>query len=976
MIYKFRSHVAATLKVSQIISLTLIISACQNFSFTGASQNRLNPELLESLQPVVMSIRAYDNKPVSLEQVIESYTSLLPLVNDPATQIKVLHRLADLKLEKGEYLMAEQAIDELDIAVSAYQGLLTNYPERPDNDHVLYQLSKTYDLKGLRELHLASLDTLVNNYPDSRYYSEVQFRRGEILFTDGFYAEAQKAFDAVISTGEDSYLSNALYMKGWSLFKQNLYAPALLSYTKVLDLVLSENQSNQELSQKDVQKKYQTLVEDLLRVMGLSFSYLGGEKSIATLFDQVGPRFYEILIYERYSDLLLKKEQYTNVIALYKHFIARHPLSLWSPRYQINVIETLGIAGFKRDIYAEKVVFVQTYGKGSPYWEHYAKTNETELKESDLLLFPKAKLLVLLPELADYHFVLAQKALKQNANNTMNIEFKNAAHYNRAFVETFPQHPQTASRFFLLAESELHLRRWESAIEAFEQAAYQFETYENASEAGYASILAYTNYVNAVTKQQDTVNNSDASKQLNELKQKQQQSRLRFVAQHMTDDRALAVLFISNSFTFEQKRYEESVQLAQRIIDWPELFEGAPAVDDATLLEAMVIKAHSLYALKKFTLAETAYQSVLLSMPIKDPRHLALVENLAACVFNQAEQFLADGKKQRAIDEFLRVGVVAPKSTLRASAEYDAANYLLELKQWPKLIEVLVAFRANYPQHSLINTLPAKLALAYRETKQWDPAAKELHTMYALATDPKEKQDTLYIVAELYDKAENHQQAILSYRKYANTYASPVETYMEAANRLAELYLLTDKPLKRRFWLAKQMKAVDTAGDSADDRMRYLAAAASSVLANDGFVQYKRVKLTLPLNEAMTKKTKALEKAMKAFQKTASYGVSQYSTEAGYRMADIYAQLSKDLMASDRPDGLNELELEQYEILLEEQTFPFEDSAIDIHEQNASRSWNGIYDKWVKNSFKSLRKLLPGRYAKDELLMGVTHDLN
>ena len=199
---------------------------------------------------------------------------------------------------------------------------------------------------------------------------------------------------------------------------------------------------------------------------------------------------------------------------------------------------------------------------------------------------------------------------------------------------------------------------------------------------------------------------------------------------------------------------------------------------------------------------------------------------------------------------------------------------------------------------------------------------------------------------------------------------------MEAANRLAELYELSGKPLKRRFWLAKQMKTVDAAGDSADDRMRYLAASASSVLANDAFIQYKRIKLSLPLNEAMSKKTKALEKAMNAFQLTASYGVSQYSTEAGYRMADIYAQLSKDLMASDRPDGLNELELEQYDILLEEQTFPFEDSAIDIHEQNASRSWNGIYDKWVKNSFKSLRKLLPGRYAKDELLMGVSHELN
>ena len=86
-------------------------------------------------------------------------------------------------------------------------------------------------------------------------------------------------------------------------------------------------------------------------------------------------------------------------------------------------------------------------------------------------------------------------------------------------------------------------------------------------------------------------------------------------------------------------------------------------------------------------------------------------------------------------------------------------------------------------------------------------------------------------------------------------------------------------------------------------------------------------------------------------------------------------QLSRDLMASDRPKGLNELELEQYEILLEEQAFPFEDNAIDIHEQNASRSWNGIYDKWVKESFASLKELLPGRYDKSEVIGGIVNAL-
>jgi hypothetical protein len=53
--------------------------------------------------------------------------------------------------------------------------------------------------------------------------------------------------------------------------------------------------------------------------------------------------------------------------------------------------------------------------------------------------------------------------------------------------------------------------------------------------------------------------------------------------------------------------------------------------------------------------------------------------------------------------------------------------------------------------------------------------------------------------------------------------------------------------------------------------------------------------------------------------------------------------------------------------MLEEQAFPFEEKAIELHEVNAHRTAEGIYDKWVKDSFTALAKLRPGRYGKVEL---------
>ncbi|MFV1873683.1 MAG: tetratricopeptide repeat protein [Oleiphilus sp.] len=944
--------------------IVVLLQACQLFS-PAPDEKRIDKNSLAALQPAVINLPKTSISTLDVSEVIESYSQLLPLLTDPEKQLKVLHRLADLKLQKGEWLMAEQAKDELDIAISAYHGLLAKYPERRDNDKVLYQLAKTYELKGEAEKNLEILTRLVKEYPNSMYIAEVQFRRGEILFAWSNYQFAKEAFEAVIAEENPTFMTNAYYMLGWSIFKQNDYALALDTFSVVLDRIF---EAHRELLVSDltlVQAHQTTLVNDLLRVMGLSFSYLGTD-SLSALFERIGQKHYEVLVYSHYSDLLQEKEQYSNAIKVYQAFIQQHPMNLWAPRFHINVIDTLAKAKFTTNLYDEKVSFVEQYGLGSDFW-NYHQDNPSEIPayaETDHLAFTKTQLESFLIELADIAYIKGQNAEKQRStsiktpSNEMKQHFAQASAYNEQFVATFPGHPDNAKRLFLLGESEFKIHNWLAAISAYETVGYNFPDFAKASEAAYASVVAYKEFSQTWP--------SLSLEQAQQWRQAEQANRLRFVDGHPQDPRALDVLFVALSYQYNSKDFQRSLSSAERLLAWPNSFEGAPSAKPLQIRESLLIKAHSLYALNRFAEAEIAYVNAINHLEQKDPRRVALIENLAASVYKQAEALLAQDMKQDAVHQLLRVGKVAPSSSLRQNAEYDAANYLLELKQWPEAISVLTEFRAAYPKHNLINTLPAKLALAYRETAQWSLAADELKRMVALAKTAQEKQDISFIVAELYDKAENTTQAILSYRSYANAYPKPADVYMEAANRLAELYQQTKVPLKRRFWLAKQMKTVDRLGDKADDRMRYLAAQAASVLANDAFIQYKAVRLSLPLDKSLAKKTKALQTALEAYQKTTSYGISEFSTEAGYRMAELYSHLSRSLMDSDRPDNLNELELEQYEILLEEQVYPFEDNAIDIHEQNASRAWNGLYDEWVKKSFSELKQLLPGRYGKEE----------
>ncbi|MEX0853575.1 MAG: hypothetical protein WD036_09890 [Bauldia sp.] len=109
-----------------------------------------------------------------------------------------------------------------------------------------------------------------------------------------------------------------------------------------------------------------------------------------------------------------------------------------------------------------------------------------------------------------------------------------------------------------------------------------------------------------------------------------------------------------------------------------------------------------------------------------------------------------------------------------------------------------------------------------------------------------------------------------------------------------------------------------------------------------------------------------MEDVLEAYGKAAEYGVAEVTTAATYRLGEVYQQFSRDLMESERPRDMDTEALEQYDLLLEEQAFPFEEKAIELFEVNAARSAEGVYDEWVRRSFSALAAMVPARYAKLE----------
>jgi hypothetical protein len=109
-----------------------------------------------------------------------------------------------------------------------------------------------------------------------------------------------------------------------------------------------------------------------------------------------------------------------------------------------------------------------------------------------------------------------------------------------------------------------------------------------------------------------------------------------------------------------------------------------------------------------------------------------------------------------------------------------------------------------------------------------------------------------------------------------------------------------------------------------------------------------------------------MEEVIEVYTKSADYGVAEVTTAATFRLAEVYESFAADLLNSERPQNLDAAALEQYELLLEEQIYPFEEKAIELYMANTDRTSDGVYDEWVQKSFNRLASLMPARYSKAE----------
>ncbi|QCF26252.1 tetratricopeptide repeat protein [Hydrocarboniclastica marina] len=903
-------------------------------------------ETIGEAQPVFINIDRSALPAISVREVARRYRKLLEEAEDPAVKIDALHRLSNLQSLAGNEIdiTAEQEVELYREAVNSYELIVGSGVYYGRIDELLYQNAKAYAFIGDEESSIKRLEQLLGLYPDSEYALEARFRIAEHNFSQGNYEAAQDAYkDVLARDSEGRFSDKAEYMLGWSEFKRDRPGAASEHFISVLDRYVERSGGLEELGKVEA-----NVVDDTFRILSIIAAYEGGAKVFERLLADRAKPPYEYLLYDRLADFYQANERYADSVAVSQAFVTNNPDHPAAPALAQQAVEAYVSGGFVEEARDARIAYIERFGDQDRYKSLEPKHQEAVRSYLD--------------EVGRYYYRQGQQASggTRPLDGSGNVElagesigavtqefYREAARYLEHWTRLL-ENGQRGEQLVLAADAWVRAGEPDNALPLYEIAGYREGNYEQAADAAYASVLI---------RRGQLVEAEDEAAALQVLVDASE----RFARVHVDDPRASAVRAHTANLLFEHGFEQQAELLAMP------LTRDETATDEERRA-AMLIVANVAFNSLQYDAAEQYYTEALALIPSGSALSRQTTEKLASTLYRQAEVAAAAGQPEKAVGNFTRVAEMTGSSEVAMKARYDAANAYLSNRRWDDAIAALKDFRKRYPASELAEPADDKLIFAYESSGQLGEAADTLLAQIERrGMAPADAWEGRLAAAQWYESAGRMADARQVYRRYLSEGTAAFGTHVyqqELRWRLAEhAREQGDSPLSRYAAIVSREEASDESERS--DRSRFLAAESALVLARDAAERFRSIALTAPLQQALARKQSALEQAIRSYERAQSFGVEAAVSEGTFAIAELYRTLARDLMASEPPGQLTELQQQQYTLLLEEQAYPFEEEAIAIHERNhalvAERRWN----PWIDRSLDALAEIYPARYDRE-----------
>lgn len=867
-----------------------------------------------------------------IEQIKQAYYQYIRNAkNTDNSRQSALNRLAQLELDFTEKLAQEAPENDVDLSPQYKLALentaqllntaLEEFPNAKNTDSNLYQLARTYNQLGEHEKSDEKLFIIATKHPRSEHYAEAQFRLAERAFARGDYITAEDAYTQVIFTPlGDRFYEKSVFKRGWTRYKQQLYEEALDDYIDVIkkfnDITFDKDNSSEK-----------NIFDEYLRAIALASAQLEAPSGMHNYFSNKQEYPFVFETYREVAKLYVKQERFSDSSNTLKQFIRYNPNSEHLPFAYIQVLDGWEKGEFKANLFRDINTFYNDFNPSAPYWKNINATIPDPVAKS-----------------MRNKIVLVAKNYHQEYENTQsNTSFENSQKWYQRYLQHFKPYANKNKIYSAYAELLMSAKLTDQALEYFELAAFDGDLILDKKSAYSALSIASNIYDQKVSQ-----------KEKKKALDKYLRYSMAFVSLYPNDSRSTNIALRSAQLSFNENRYAQALTYTNIL----------PGLTPQQSLAMKNIQARSFFELKQYTDAETLFSELLTIKTLTKKQQHNYLDSMAISIYKQGD-VIKEKNKQDAYVHFSRISDLAPNSDIAATGLYDAISLSINEKNWSQSIAAITKFKALYPKHKHIKSVNKSLTVAYLQSDQQGKAAQAFEQLAKSDDDQKVRRAAQWKAAELYEKKNQNQAAIRAYREFAHNFPEPYEQNVEAMFKLVGLYTKTKDNQKKYFWQNQiQKKDAKASQKNQTERTQYIASHTILDLALQKKIEFNTTRLIEPLAKNLKKKKAAMQDSIRLYGRASSYGIAQITTESTYSIGRIYRDFSLSLLNSQRPKHLKGDELEQYDILLEDQAFPFEEKAIEFYETNVARVQDIPFDSWMSKSFNELKELFPVRYAR------------
>ncbi|XOZ33423.1 tetratricopeptide repeat protein [Halomonadaceae bacterium KBTZ08] len=900
----------------------------------GASARVLLQEgatTLGELSPIVLNIGDNPTPDASLEEAVRRHASVFRRTDDPLVRVRMLNRIQKLQARFGGALgLSEKDSRQMHRAALAdFETLLAGAEDEREAE-LLYEAARASDLAGLQQRSVGYLERILEDHRDSRFMAEAAFRTGEYRFSEGRYTQAAQAFLKAREHGsDDDFRNDSLYMLGWSRFLSERGMTAAGLFLRFLDQYHEQGAGFEAVSGKDASQ-----VADAQRVLSLIATYERGPETLARILDTHGERPYVATLFRHLLQFQREQGNHRGSVATAQTFRERYPEHAAAPAMLMEAVESWRLTGnTKRMREAMRAAL-----------EAHAMPDAMARLDTGV----RRRVVGYLRELGVWHYARGQA-----------LEGAQSRHHYREASRRLRQYADRAERFrmeagvmgtgagymiLLAGDAAQRGGRTASAADLYQRAAYSEAPFPGAGEAAYALVQVRRD------QWQDKSNNETRDQLIGDAR--------RFVEAFPWHPRLNGVRQVLANRLYEAGQHAQARRVARALV-------RADATPDQHRA-AWVLLGHIRMQAESYKEAASAWAEVRQLIPAGDERAAEYRQRHALALYQYAEQMADQDQPQEARERFRQAYEAAPGTDVAASARFDEAGLVLAMENWDQAIQLLEGFRKRFPDHELAPRAAERIVHAHRQAGRPGAAADTMLATMPRDLEGEERWRHQLRAARYYRKAGRLSDAVELYQRYLAEGAQHLGGHTFQQERRHELAVMQEE-LGREQALADTHRAIVDAepGTGETSRSALLASESALWLGRRAARGFKRVELSAPLEQSLARKREALKEALDWFRRVEGYGIAKTATESTYRMAELYRQLARDVLDSERPEGLTDLQANQYEMLLEEEAYPFEEKAIELHQRNQKRIPEGHWTGWVNRSLESLAALFPARYKRD-----------